>query len=56
MRSYICFKRSIGEKKCRERSGSIGGNPGGDPRVSGGGDVAYALGDDVSDIRLSKKS
>ncbi len=56
MRSYICFYRSIGEKKCREWSGSLGGSPGGDPRVVGGGDVADAFDDSVGDIRLSKKT
>ena len=52
MRSYICFYRSIGEKNCRELSGSVGGSPGGDARVGGGGDAADAFGDGVGDIRL----
>ena len=56
MRSYIRFYRSIGEKKCREWSGSLGFNPDGNACVGGGGDVADALGDGVGDIRLSKKS
>jgi hypothetical protein len=47
MRSSICFYRSIGEKKCREWSKSLGFNPGGDARVGGGGDAYDALGDGV---------
>jgi hypothetical protein len=54
MRSYIYFYRSIGEKKCRECSGFLGGGVGGDDVVVIGGDVADVFGDDVSDIRLSK--
>ena len=56
MRSYICFYRSIDEEKCREWSGSLGFNRGGDARVGGGGDAADALGDGVGDIQLSKKT
>ena len=56
MRSYICFYRSIGEKKCDEWSGYLGFNLGGDARVVVGGDTADALGDCVGDIRLSKNS
>ena len=54
MRSYVCFYRSIGEKKCLEWSGSLGGSLGGDARVGGGGDVVDAFGDGLGDIRLSK--
>ena len=56
MRSYICFYRSIGEKKCRECSGFLGAGAGGDVGDVGGGDAADAFGDDVGDIRLSKKT
>ncbi len=52
----MCFYRSIGKKKCREWSGSLGFNPGGDARVGGGGDVGDAQFDGVGYIRLSKKS
>ena len=37
-------------------SGSLSGNPYGDARVVGGGDVADAFGDGLGDIRLSKKN
>ena len=43
-------------KKCRKWSGCLGGSPGGDARVGGGGDVADAFGDGLGDIRLSKKT
>ena len=56
MQNYICFYRGIGEKKCRECSGFLGGGAGGDAGVVGGGDAADAFGDDVGDIRLSKKT
>ncbi len=55
MRNYICFYRSIGEKKCCECSGFLGGGAGGAGGVVGGGDAADAFGDDVGDIRLSEK-
>ena len=42
-------------EKCREWSGSLGGDAGGDVGVGGGGGAADAFGDgDI--IRLSKKS
>ena len=56
MRSYVCFYRSIGEKKIRECRESLGGVAGGDVGVGGGSDVADAFGDSVGDIRLSKKN
>ena len=56
MRSYICFYWSIGENKCRECNVFLGGGGGGDAGVVGCGDDAHAFGDDVGDIRLSKKT
>ena len=53
MRSYSCFHRSIGEKKCRKWSASRGGGGGG-----GGGDGrgdGAAAGDGDGDIWLSNK-
>ena len=44
----------MGEKNCREWSGSLGFNPSGDDRVGGGGD-ASALGDGVGDTRPLEK-
>jgi hypothetical protein len=43
-------------KKCREWNGSLGGSPGGDAGVGGGGDAVDAFGDGLGDIRLSKKT
>ena len=55
MRSYS-FNRSIGKKKCRERSGSLGCGVGADVGAGAGGDAAAACGDGFDDIRLSKKT
>ena len=43
-------------KKCREWNGSLGGSPGGDAGVGGGGDAVDAFGDGLGDIFLSKKT
>jgi hypothetical protein len=53
MRSYSCFRRSIGEEKCREWSASPGG--GGDGGFGAGRGVVAAGGYGDGDIWLSKK-
>ena len=55
MRSCSCFSRSVGGKKCREWSESLGCGTGGDVGGVGDGDDVVAFGVGVGDIRLSKK-
>jgi len=55
MRSY-CFNQSIGEKKLRELSGSLGCGAGTDVGVGAGGDAPTSGGDGIGDICLSKKN
>ncbi len=55
MRSYSCFRRIIGEGKCREWSASLAGGGGGGACASRVGAAAAGDGDCDDDILLSKK-